>query len=144
MHGINPGLIPGSGTWCSILPTAYHADPLLSPDALQCRICTASFLLHIVVSRETTGDKYIALTFFPVLYYLAGAFGLIFTGMFIVYSLVLPERTPQVSNAAGTCRSGRINVLLSDKFLITDDIKQRFLHPLPDINDSLHGLMFSG
>lgn len=66
------------------------------------------FLFLIVVSREKTGDMYIALTFFPVLYYLAGAFGLIFARDVHCLQSCLPERTPQVSNAADACRPGRI------------------------------------
>lgn len=143
MHGINRGLMPGSGLAiipsCLLLIMQTHYYHLMLYNA---GFVLLLFFFLIVVSREKTGDMYIALTFFPVLYYLAGAFGLIFTGMFIVYSLVYLKGRHRylmplmLAGLAGLC------VLLSDKFLITDDIKQRFLYPLPDINDSLHRLMF--
>ena len=147
LHRINRKLMPGSSLTClpAIIPSCLLL--IMQTHYYHLMLYNAGFVLLlsfflIVLSRETTGDKYIALAFFPVLYYLAGAFGLIFSGMFIVYSLVYLKGRHRylmplmLAGLAGLC------VLLSDKFLITDDIKQRFLYPLPDVNDSLHRLMF--
>lgn len=147
LHRVNRKLMPGSGLTCllSIIPSCLLL--IMQTHYFHLMLYNAGFVLVlsfflIFVSREKIKDRYIALAFFPVLFYVAGAFSLIFTGMFIVYCLFYLESRHRILLPLMLAGLTGLSVLLADNLLLLQGTKQLFLYPLPFINDSLHRVMF--
>ncbi len=144
---VNRRLIPGSGLAgllalipsCLLLIMQTHYYHLMLYN-IGFVLVIAFFL--IIIRQENIRNKYIALAFFPLLFYIVGAFALIFIGMFIAYCLVyLKDRHRYLLPLLLAGLTG-VSILLSDSLLLLQSIKQLFLYPLPFINDQLHKVMF--
>ncbi|MBN2666189.1 MAG: hypothetical protein JXR67_06740 [Bacteroidales bacterium] len=147
IYQVNRRLIPGSGLSgllavipsCLLLIMQTHYYHLMLYNA-GFVIVIAFFL--IIISQETIRNKYIALAFFPLVFYVTGAFALVFIGMFIVYCLVYLKGRHRFLLPLMLAVLTGVSILLFDNLLLLQSIKQLFLYPLPFINDQLHKVMF--
>ncbi|HAX94403.1 MAG TPA: hypothetical protein DCY25_10755 [Bacteroidales bacterium] len=147
MYYVNRRLIPGSGLagllavipscLLLIMQTHYYHLMLYNVGFV---IVIAFFL--IIISQETIRNKYIALAFFPLVFYVTGAFALVFIGMFIVYCLVYLKGRHRFLLPLMLAGLTGVSILLFDNLLLLQSIKQLFLYPLPFINDQLHKVIF--
>jgi hypothetical protein len=147
LYYVNRRLIPGSGLSgplavipsCLLLIMQTHYYHLMLYN-IGFVLVIAFFL--IIIIQVNIRNRYIAIAFFPLLFYIAGAFALIFIGMFIVYCLVyLKDRHRYLLPLVLAGLTG-VSILLFDSLLLLQSIKQLSLYPLPFINDQLHKVMF--
>ena len=98
------------------------------------------FLLSILSEKKRL--RYIALAFFPLFYFLEGAYALIFIGLFIIYCLLYVKGSQKYYYLLVLLAGAIISVLIFSKIFLLQSIKQLMLYPLPFINDSMHKVLF--
>ena len=147
LQSVNRRLIPGSGLTglLAVIPSCLLL--LMQTHYYHLMLYNAGFVLVIaffliIINQETIRNKYFALAFFPLLFYIAGAFTLIFIGMLIIYCLVYLKGRHRFLLPLLLAGLTGVSVLLFEELLLLQSIKQLFLYPLPFINDQLHKVMF--
>ena len=147
MYYVNRRLIPGSGLsgMLAVIPSCLLL--IMQTHYYHLMLYNAGFVLVIaffliLISRKNIKNKYIALAFFPLLFYITGAFALIFIGMFIVYCLVYLKDRHRFLLPLMLAGLAGVSILLFDNIFLLQSIKQLGLYPLPFINDQLHKTMF--
>ncbi len=147
LYPVNKRLVTGSGLsgLLAVIPSCLLL--LMQTHYYHLMLYNAGFVLVIaffliLIKQEKIRNKYIALAFLPLLFYIAGAFVLIFIGMFIVYCLVYLKGRQRILLLLMLAGLTGISVLLFENLLLLQSIKQLFLYPLPFINDQLHKVMF--
>jgi hypothetical protein len=147
MIQINKRLIPG-GTF-SIFLTLIPSSFLLMMQAhyyhmmeynLGFLLVLLYFLVSIISVKQNT--RYLVFAFFPVFYYLTGAFVWIFTGMYCFYFLVYEKGIRRILSPLVLLGIGAISLVLFREILFFEPYTQLFLYPLPFINDPAHDLFF--
>jgi hypothetical protein len=147
LYYVNRLLIPGSGLSgpLAVIPSCLLL--IMQSHYYHLMLYNAGFVLVIaffliIVRQEKIRNKYIALAFFPLLFYITGAFALIFIGMSIVYCMVYLKGRHRFLLPLMLAGLTGVSILLFDSVLLLQSIKQLFLYPLPFINDQLHKVMF--
>jgi hypothetical protein len=98
------------------------------------------FLLSILSEKKVL--RYLALACFPLFYYLVGAYSLIFTGLYILYSLFYEKGSEKYYYLLVLLAGALFSVFIFNKIFLLQTVKQLFLYPLPFINDSTHKILF--
>lgn len=144
---VNRKLFPGEALTCllAIIPSCLLL--IMQTHYYHLMLYNTGFVLVllyflIVISPEKIRDQYSALAFFPVFFYITGAFSLIFTGIFIVYCFVFLKGRHRFLLPLTLAGLTGLSIVLFDNVMLLQSIKQLFLYPLPFINDSLHKTMF--
>jgi len=103
-------------------------------------IAVLYFMLFIRTESKT--KKYIILAFFPIFFFIAGAFALIFIGLFIFYCLIYIKGKGKYYYPLAMFALVLISVFLFSRMFLLQSVKQLFLYPLPFINDGTHKVLF--
>lgn len=98
------------------------------------------FLLSILSEKKTL--RYITLAFFPLFYYLDGAYALIFIGLYIFYCLFYIRGSDKYYYLFFLLVVAGLSVILLNRIFLLQSVKQLFLYPLPFINDTTHQRLF--
>ena len=144
---ISKRLVPGSGfssllillpsCLLLIMQTHYYHFMMYNLGFL---IAVLYFMLFVRAENKTM--KYIILAFFPVLFYIVGAFSLIFIGLYIFYCLIYIKGTGKYYYPLALVALVLISVFLFSRMFLLQSVKQLFLYPLPFINDPTHKALF--
>jgi len=86
--------------------------------------------------------RYTALALFPLLFYLIGAYALIFVGLYIFYILISVKGPQKFFYLLMLVSAIVISIIAFNEIFLLQSIKQLFLYPLPFINDSTHKILF--
>ncbi|HBC78194.1 MAG TPA: hypothetical protein DCZ51_06165 [Bacteroidales bacterium] len=124
---------------CILLLMQTHYYNLLMYD-LGFLLVLAYFLISIFPEKKTW--RYITLAFFPLFYYLVGAYALIFIGLYVIYCLFYIKSPGKYLYPLFLLASAGISILLFNRIFLLQSVKQLFLYPLPFINDSMHQRLF--
>ena len=100
------------------------------------------FYFLITILSEKKKVRYLALAFFPLFYYLAGAYASIFICIYIIYCLVYVKSPQKYYYPSVLIGVALISVFVFNKIFLLQSIKQLFLYPLPFINDPTHKVLF--
>jgi hypothetical protein len=92
----------------------------------------------ILVITEKKNLKYLILAFFPLFFYIVGAYALIFIGLFILYCLIFIKGPGKYYYPLALLALVLISVFIFSKIFLLQSVKQLFLYPLPFINDPTH------
>jgi hypothetical protein len=91
---------------------------------------------------ENKAAGYTAVALFPLLFYFAGAYAMIFLGLYIIYAF-LYVKSPQRYYYLFVLLAGTvISIILFREFLLVQSVQQLFLYPLPFINNPTHQVLF--
>ena len=144
---INRRLIPGSGLSnllllipsCLLLVMQTHYYHFMMYN-LGFLMVFLYFMLFVRTDNKTV--KYIILAFFPVFFFITGAFALIFIGLFILYCLIYIKGTGKYYYPLVLISLALISIFIFSKIFLLQSVKQLFLYPLPFINDPTHKALF--
>lgn len=100
------------------------------------------FYFMISLFSENKIIRYITLALYPLFFYVAGAYALIFLGLYTVYSLVYVKGTHKYYHLLLLASLAVVSVLLFDRIFLLQNVKQLFLYPLPFINNATHKVLF--
>lgn len=98
------------------------------------------FLLS--VSFEKKVIRYVLFAIYPVFYYVAGAYALIFLFAYISYNLIYIKSARKYFDPLIFLFLALISVTLSREVFFNQPAKQFLLYPLPSIDDSIHKSLF--
>ena len=140
---INRRLIPGSGLSNLLLLIPSCLLLIIQTHYYHFMMYNLGFLIVILyfmvlVRPEKKNLKYLALAFFPLFFYIAGAYALIFTGLFIFYCLIYIKGPGKYYYPLTLVTLIIISVFIFSKIFLLQSVKQLFLYPLPFINDPTH------
>jgi len=94
------------------------------------------------VSSVKTYHRILVLILFPLVYYLAGAYGLIFTGMFLVHVLFLERGKQKYVYAALSLALAAVSFLVFWKLLFLQPFRQIIWSPLPLLDTAAYKATF--
>jgi hypothetical protein len=144
---INKRLFPDSGLQNLLILLPSCLLLIMQTHYYHFMMYNLGFLMAILyfmlfVRTENKAVKYIILAFFPVFFYIAGAFSLIFIGLYIFYCLFYIKGTGKYYYPLALIALVLISVFLFSRIFLLQSVKQLFLYPLPFINDTTHKALF--
>jgi len=96
----------------------------------------------ISISPANTKIRWVALAFFPLFFYLAGAYAIIFLCLFIIYDLLYVKGRHKYYFLILLLTEALVSSFIFREVLLLQTYKQLVLFPLPFINDSTHKIIF--
>jgi hypothetical protein len=97
-------------------------------------------MLWVTTEKKTV--KYLLLAFFPLFFYVTGAYAVLFICLFILYSLLYIKGPQKYSYPLFLLLFAGVSAIIFNKILLVQTFKQLLLFPLPFINDPTHKVLF--
>ena len=144
---INRRLMPGSLFSAFLLLVPSCLLLLMQTHYYHLMMYNLGFLLVLIyfmlwVTTEKRTVKYLLLAFFPLFFYVTGAYAVIFICLFILYSLLYIKGSKKYFYTLFLLLCAGISAIIFNKILLLQTFKQLILFPLPFINDSMHKVLF--
>ncbi len=99
------------------------------------------YFLFSIYSKKRL-NRYISLALYPLFYYLAGAYALIFLCLVIIYILFYEKGTQKYFLSITLLGVAVITFFICKEVLFLQPVRQLILFPLPFIDDQTHKLLF--
>ncbi len=147
LSDVNKRLIPGSALSHLLLLIPACLLLLMQTHYYHLMMYNLGFVLVLLYFRlslisEKKINKYLMLVLFPLFFYLTGAYAVIFSVIFIIYSLLYVKGPQKYYYPFVLLLEASISSLLFKEILFLQSFKQLVLFPLPFINNQTHKVLF--
>lgn len=144
---VNRRLIPGSVLSPMLLIIPSCLMMLLQTHYYHLMAYNLGFMLVLLfflftVLSENKSARYTAVALFPLLLYFAGAYAMIFLGLYLIYAFLYVKGPQRYYYLLALLAGTGISIMMFREFLLVQSVQQLFLYPLPFINNPVHQVLF--